>query len=280
MADRELRSAATVERSAGTAPNGESRDPAAAPHRSRLFALLVGACAVGAAAVLPYSLALLPPGQIQTTAPLPVLVAASVMQTSLLAAIAAACGLWLGPRVGLGAPMVRQSAAPLGRRLALAAVAGIGMGALLLALEALVFAPRLPTDISAEVGQRVAPWMGLLASVYGAVDEEVLLRLGVMTFLAWALSRPGGRHAGMSSSLMWVSIVGAALLFGAGHLPATAALAPLTPVVVARAILLNGLGGLLYGWLYWRQGLVLAMIAHGGTDLVLHVLAPIFLGRA
>jgi hypothetical protein len=27
--------------------------------------------------------------------------------------------------------------------------------------------------------------MGLLASMYGAIDEEVLLRLGVLTLLAW-----------------------------------------------------------------------------------------------
>ncbi len=93
----------------------------------------------------------------------------------------------------------------------------------------------MPTDLSLLSGQRVAPWMGLLASVYGAIDEEVLLRLGVMTFLAWALSRLGGQHARMADSFIWVSIVGAALLFGAGHLPATSAPAPLTPIVVARA---------------------------------------------
>jgi membrane protease YdiL (CAAX protease family) len=83
----------------------------------------------------------------------------------------------------------------------------------------------MPTDLSV-AERRVAPWMGLLASVYGAIDEEVLLRLGVMTFLAWALSRLGGQHARMADSLMWVPILGAALLFGAGHLPATSALAP------------------------------------------------------
>jgi hypothetical protein len=141
--------------------------------------------------VLPHSIALLADGQTETATPLPVLVAASVVQTSLLAAIAAACGLWLGPRVGLGAPMIRPSKAPLGRRLLLAIVTGICVGALILALEALVFAPRMPTDLSVVAERRVARWMGLLASVYGAIDEEVLLRLGVMTFLAWALITPG-----------------------------------------------------------------------------------------
>lgn len=122
--------------------------------------------------------------------------------------------------------------------------------------------------------------MGLLASLYGAIDEEVLLRLGVMTFLAWALARLSGHKPALATLLMWVSIVGAALLFGAGHLPAVAALTPLTAIVVARTVLLNGLGGVLYGWLYWRYGLAMAMVAHGGTDVVLHVLAPILVGRA
>jgi hypothetical protein len=31
-----------------------------------------------------------------------------------------------------------------------------------------------------------APWVALLGPIYGAVDEEVLLPLGVMTVLAWA----------------------------------------------------------------------------------------------
>jgi Type II CAAX prenyl endopeptidase Rce1-like len=202
-----------------------------------------------------------------------------VAQTTVLAAIATAFGMWLGPPVGLGA-LVRRSNASRGRRLALAALGGICVGALILALEAVLFAPLLPTDLSAEAAQRVAPWMGALASVYGAVDEEVLLRLGVMTLLAWALSHVGRRRTEMADSLMWVSVVGAALLFGAGHLPATAALTPLTPIVMIRTIALSGLGGVLYGWLYWRQGLALAMVAHGGTDLVLHVLAPILVGRA
>jgi hypothetical protein len=50
--------------------------------------------------------------------------------------------------------------------------------------------------------------MSLLAAVYGGVDEQVLLRLGVMTFLAWGLSRLGGRRAGVPHWLMWLSIVG------------------------------------------------------------------------
>lgn len=54
----------------------------------------------------------------------------------------------------------------------------------------------------------------------------------------------------------------------------TARLMPLTSIVVVRALVLNGIAGLLFGWLYWRRGLEAAVIAHFATDIVLHVLLP------
>jgi len=38
-----------------------------------------------------------------------------------------------------------------------------------------------------------------------------------------------------------------------------------------RAIVLNGLVGVIAGWLYWRRGLESAMVAHFCADLVVHV---------
>ncbi|MCK7526806.1 MAG: hypothetical protein MZV64_59015 [Ignavibacteriales bacterium] len=49
-------------------------------------------------------------------------------------------------------------------------------------------------------------------------------------------------------------------------------LIPLTPLVITRAIVLNGLAGIGFGWLYWKRGLEFAMIAHFSADIVLHVL--------
>jgi membrane protease YdiL (CAAX protease family) len=37
-------------------------------------------------------------------------------------------------------------------------------------------------------------------------------------------------------------------------------------------MLLNSIGGLVFGWLYWRQGLLAAMVAHFSADVVLHVI--------
>jgi membrane protease YdiL (CAAX protease family) len=69
----------------------------------------------------------------------------------------------------------------------------------------------------------------------------------------------------------WAANVLAAVLFGLGHLPATAALAPLSGALVVRAIVLNGAAGLVFGELYRRYGLEWAMTSHFGVDIVAHV---------
>ena len=40
--------------------------------------------------------------------------------------------------------------------------------------------------------------------------------------------------------------------------------------------LLNALGGLLFGWVFWRWGLPYAMVCHFAADLVVQSLGPIF----
>jgi hypothetical protein len=199
-----------------------------------------------------------------------------------LVAGAAALGLWLGPQVGLGAPLLLQwlsgepAAAHRVRATVLpSALAGIATGAAVLLLDVFVFAPRLPRDVAAGGAQTTTTtwWQGLLASLYGGLDEEILLRLGLMTLLVWLGARLT-RARRPRDAVYWAGNVLAALLFGLGHLPATAALVPLTPLVVARALALNGIGGVVFGWLYWRQGLLAAMLAHFAADLVLHAISP------
>ena len=66
-------------------------------------------------------------------------------------------------------------------------------------------------------------------------------------------------------------------MFGIGHLPITADLMTLTPLIVFRALLLNGIGGVIFGWLYWKKGLESAMIAHFSADIVIYVFLPLIL---
>lgn len=103
----------------------------------------------------------------------------------------------------------------------------------------------------------------LLGLLYGGIVEELMLRWGVMSLMVWIIWRVFQRGQGpVHKVLIWASIILAAVLFGVGHLPALAGMVELTPLIVFRTILLNALGGILFGWLYWRHNLEIAMVAH------------------
>ena len=153
---------------------------------------------------------------------------------------------------------------------------------LIIVLEILVFQPLLRAQLGSGAAVLTSPsakpaaWKGFLASFYGGIDEEVLLRLCVMSFLVWLgrlVSKTADGHP--TTAVFWIANVLAAVLFGLGHLPATAAILPITPTVVVRAVVLNGLLGVAFGWLYVKHGLESAMISHFSADLVLHVLFAI-----
>ena len=66
-----------------------------------------------------------------------------------------------------------------------------------------------------------------------------------------------------------------AIVFGLAHLPGTAVIMSITPAVILRAVLLNGIGGVVFGWLFFRKGLEFAMVSHFSLDIVLHVFLPL-----
>ncbi|WP_175424258.1 CPBP family intramembrane glutamic endopeptidase [Haladaptatus sp. W1] len=125
----------------------------------------------------------------------------------------------------------------------------------------------------------VSPMLGALASVGAGITEEMLFRLGLVTLLVWLGFRLGARidDERPATWLVWGAIVVVALAFGAAHLPATSEVFRLTPIVVARSLVLNGVGGVVFGWLYWRRGLLAALVAHFSTDIILHALVPLLI---
>ena len=113
----------------------------------------------------------------------------------------------------------------------------------------------------------------MLGVLYGGTTEELLLRWGLMTLFVWIGWRVVQRRQGAPTPvLVWTAIVLAAFLFGAGHLPALAAMVTLTPLLIIRTIMLNALGGLLFGWLFWRYSLEVAMVAHASFHVALFLL--------
>ena len=245
---------------------------------------------IGVILVAPYTEALLGPA-IETAArtahiPATTLLAAQLGQAAILLLITIPIGLWAARKLGLTTPVVSAlvTARPLpktGARMLICLVIGVLAGAGLLALDVYGFKP--PASLSLAAGTQPAAWKGLFASFYGAFVEEQLLRLFVMSLIALALQaivtggKPSSRPLGLAT--FWAANLAAAVLFGLGHLPATAALAPLTTMLVVRAVVLNGLLGVVFGDIFRRWGLEFAMAAHFGADLVLHVAPPLISGH-
>jgi len=250
----------------------------------RLFFLLWSASVIGIILVLPYGLAMIPANLSSKLPPLHVLVPLQVAQGAIFLGLLTLAGLFFANRIGLSAPILESWIAGQGIRTRLNSILvpsvliGVLGTLLILALELAVFQPAIrhqnPTSASALSLwiQPPAAWKGLLASFYGAIDEEILLRLFALSLFAWlgrfVQRKPAGRP---SVSVLWVANIIAAVLFGLGHLPITSALVPLTPLIVVRAVVLNGLLGIGFGYLYFTRGLESAMLSHFSADLLLHV---------
>jgi hypothetical protein len=139
---------------------------------------------------------------------------------------------------------------------------GAAMAIVLFLLDRLI-QPALPEALRA-VNNTEPNWLGsLTAMLYGGITEEILLRWGLMSLLVWLAWKVLKQGVTLPSQGIYQgAIVLAALVFGRLHLPATAAIVPLTPVVIIRALLLNGIGGIGFGWLFWQYSLEAAMLAH------------------
>jgi hypothetical protein len=195
------------------------------------------------------------------------LAAIAGVQSALLVVVSSIFGLRMAARVGFNTAVAVELA---GMRMAISIA--IVLGVVIVGSDVWVFAPYLPSNI--DVPFR---WLGLLSSVlYGGIVEEILLRLFVMTLIVWLMSKILGLF-GIQQTLptwvFWWAIGLSALLFAAGHLPVTfTMLCPVngdcTPLII-RALLLNGIGGIGFGYLYWRHGLTTAMVSHMATHVVM-----------
>jgi membrane protease YdiL (CAAX protease family) len=233
-------------------------------------------------AVLPYAFDLQQDFLQDVPFSLPVLALLSLLQSTVLLAIATSMGLFFAKKVGFKFTVLEQvlsgksNAIQWQDFLRLPIVLGtvtavaIFFGDWLFKLAGVVIDAKYITEIPI--------WKRFLASFYGGIGEEILLRLFLLSMLVWIFGKITRSEAPLSrSGLVWTAIVVASIIFGLGHLPATSAITELTTLVVARAIVLNGIAGLVLGWLYWKRGLESAIIAHFTADLMILIVLPALL---
>lgn len=250
--------------------------------KKRLFLILF---AMGMAGILSFllvdltKLIALAPEQARAEAlpiPLPALKILSLIQPTILLAIAVLIGVRLAHRVGLAAPFADALAAGQGNAGAslkpqvVPGIVGGLVGGMAIIAVFLLFRPLLLPETVARMMEFTKLMPFPTRVLYGGITEELLLRWGFMTLLVWLAWRLFQRRRRDPSSAIFIgAIVISSVMFGIGHLPIAFFLFPeQQSVLVVYVILANSLFGLVAGYLYWKKGLESAMLAH----MVVHVL--------
>lgn len=197
------------------------------------------------------------------------LVAVTAVQAVGYAVFCGFFGYLLADKLGLVRPF-RLAKAPLTRTVLLSVIFGVLFSLDYWTFGAVIDGIRIELPITAN------NW---IASVlYGGIIEELMLRFFMMSLISlivWKLFFR--KQERVPEKALIIANVAAALLFAAGHLPATyALLGELTPLVLFRCFLLNGGFGLLFGWLYRKYGIQYAMLSHAMLHIVSKLVWTIF----
>ena len=195
------------------------------------------------------------------------------MQSAGYGLVCGVLGILLGKKTGLW----KDERSLEQRPLMVANIAAIGGGMALILPDLLYFGRHIQPIMDSYAVKPTLAYI-LAAVLYGGVIEEVMLRLFMMSLVAFLLHKLfWKKQENTPTAALVTANVVSALLFAAGHLPATAMLMRLTPMIIFRCFLLNGGFGQLFGWLYRKYGLRYAMIAHGGCHIVSKLIWILFL---
>lgn len=191
---------------------------------------------------------------------------------------ASAVGVWLGKRVGLGSGLRDLvSGLPGGWKHVRSGLPPAMLVGLALGVVGFFAQNAIPKSALSPGLNNLNTFEWIFRCLHAALTEEIFFRLGLMTFLVWAL-RSIVKKPAMEVPSLWIGNLLAALVFAGAHLPQlmfqTYGWGLLLPFV-----LVSGGAGMIMGWLYMRYGLIAAVVAHFIVDLVVYVI-PRFLGMS
>ena len=114
---------------------------------------------------------------------------------------------------------------------------------------------------------------GLPAAVFGIVNQQVALCLLLISGILIVLKKIFKQTS--SNSLMFVSIILSALIFGAAHVPQFVhGMTPEAPLLIFRIMIINLISGMTFGMFFWKKGFETAVLAHFVVDFILYAIVP------
>lgn len=185
-------------------------------------------------------------------------------------------GFFIAYRVGLKSVIIHPWARGMSKSewfkgAKLAIILGAIAGFTLIGFD-LLLRPYPPDSLTGAL----QPYSGIhfiTAILYGGVLEEILIRFGLMSLIVFVFWKIFDRKSSKPSNWIYITaILISAFLFALGHYGATALTTEMTPLVWLRMIFVNGLGGIFFGWLYWKYNLELAMLSHMFAHITMSLL--------
>ncbi|MCI5533815.1 MAG: CPBP family glutamic-type intramembrane protease [Firmicutes bacterium] len=189
----------------------------------------------------------------------------TMLQSTIYAIIASVLGYFLADRIGLLRPFAFK------KDILEKTVPAIILFGILLTADYFVIGPFIP-EVAADYEKGISAAYFISSLTYGGVVEEILMRWFFMSLIAWILILIFARKTQKTELPDWIFIaanITAALLFAAGHLPATMAFfGRISPLILVRCFVLNGGFALVFGRFYRKYGIQYAMLAHFGLHLI------------
>jgi membrane protease YdiL (CAAX protease family) len=110
----------------------------------------------------------------------------------------------------------------------------------------------------------------ILVSFSAGITEEIMFRLGLMSLLV-AVFQFFKKNTSPSPKSIWIAIIISSIFFGLIHLPLSKNFVELKAFSIAVTMIGNLITGITFGYIFWRKGLLIAILSHIVFDLVFHV---------
>lgn len=184
---------------------------------------------------------------------------------------------WPPPPLGLGTPLNLAALSSDAKSKAIESwwwvpVLGLATPAAMLGIDGLFFAGASLERIRELGGEPIG--YRIVVLLYSAVAEELVYRVGWATLFAGLAHLVIARRARRAKATSeWIGVAVAAVLFGLAHVGNL----PDVAHPVLRAVTVNGVAGVVLGWVYWRRGLEMAILTHLVAVALLYLVLPPFL---
>ncbi len=188
-------------------------------------------------------------------------------------------GLWISVRANLGAPLIvkklsgKSFSDSINKKTIITSILfGAFVGFLMLALLK-IQEYVLPMGTAKFKHPSAIP--NLFASFSAGITEEIIFRLGIMSLIISIILYLTKAKI-PKNGIVWTGNILTAILFGLIHIPMSSNYFDLTPIVIGTTVLGNIITGTTFGWIFWRYGLIMAMLAHFTFDIIFHVIGTPF----